>query len=383
MDFLLRLLGTIDGNKTYTTAGVLSLWGLWGIIAPLVGLEPTAAGLKELLEGLALAFLRHALSKLGSQPAPEPVPSVGPAGPLNLDVLEQGYVSPAAGEPTVILPGIGSPHFTGLILLGLLLAPATGYAEQPKIVFNGPVAAVAGEDIVLDISQSTGKPDRWHWSVPTARAGRKSFELLDGGQRLRLHSYAGLHVIRVIVSNEDGWDELEHRCVVTCADQPLPPAPTPQPSPGPLPQPTPGPLPTPEPTPLPVPPQPQPTPPQPAPQPPIPDGEFGIGPELVRMARKINRPADCKRVAREALGLAAKIRAGAVPNGQAVLVEMAAILKTLGNEWDSVRQLARIAIEALYRSGKLKDMDAWARLLIELAAALALAGDAPAQGEPS
>jgi hypothetical protein len=334
--------------------------------------------LKELLEGLALAFLRHALAKLGSQPAPAPVP---PTGPLNLDVLEQGYVSPAAGEPTVILPGIGSPYFTGLILLALLLgvaSPAT--AEQPKIVFNGPVAAVAGEDIVLDISQSTGKPDRWHWSVPTARSGRKSFELLDGGQRLRLHSYAGLHIIRVIVSNEDGWDELEHRCVVTCADQPLPPAPAPLPQPLPTP---PTPLPTPEPTPLPVPPQPLPTPPQPAPQPPTPDGEFGIGPELVRMARKINRPADCKRVAREALGLAAKIRAGAVPNGQAVLVEMAAILKTLGTEWDSVRQLARIAIEALYRSGKLKDMDAWARLLIELAAALALAGDAPAQGEPS
>ena len=342
----------LDGYKTYTGIAVAVL----GVVLQFVGVPADvcnaviAAGL-----GLAGVGTAHKLEKLRD--------ILSQLNALEIELLPPGSKDAAnakdgAGETAGAIepPHSQGPLHFGCALLALALAPAISYAEAPRAAINGPTQAIPGELVTLDASISSGQPSHYKWSINPEVKGRR--QLTTDGAKCTVASFPGTYVVTLVVGNADGVDLLTWRL-----DIPGTP-PTPCPDPAPVP-------PQPEPQPTPIPPAPTPT---PIPEPVIvvPEGEFGVAPAIYKLARNKDK-AQVRSLAAKAEAIASKIKAGGISSMQGALNEIVSELKALPAAWDDLKQMARVAIEALYRAGKLGDLPAWARLLIEIAGALLLA----------
>ncbi len=236
-------------------------------------------------------------------------------------------------------------------------------AKEPKAIISGPRYAEPGEDIFLDFAQSEGQPDRFHVSIKPDLPGRSQLEVMDGGTRARVKSYPGVWNVRLIVSNDDGWDEYTH--TITIPGNPPCPEPPPTPNPiQPLPEPPkpPGPTPTPEPKPVEPNPDPQPVAPEP--------GRFALAPEVFRIAstaKSSTRIPDCSRLASECRRIAEAKDNYASLNAMAT--DVVTVLKSLPVGWEELKTRTGAAITGLYSNGLLTNRDDLAALLLELAPA--------------
>jgi hypothetical protein len=331
----------LDGYKTYVGIAIAVL----GFALHYVIDADTANAL--LVAGLGLAGIGagHKLDKLCDLLSQLNTIEIEMLPPHDDSEKNAGAIEPA--------PGQGPLHF-GCAILALALAPAMSYADAPRAVINGPTAAIPGELVTLDASGSNGAPTHYKWSINPEVKGRR--QLTADGAKCTVASFPGTYVVTLVVGNADGVDLLTWRLDIPGN----PPTPCPDPAPQPLP-----------PAPVPIPPVPTPTP-IPEPIVIVPEGEFGIAPAIYKIAKGKPR-AEIKALADKAEAMSAKIRSGSVGSMQSVLNEIVAVLKALPPGWDDLKQAARIAIEALYKAGKLNDLPAWGRLLIEIAGALLLA----------
>lgn len=132
-------------------------------------------------------------------------------------------------------------------------------------------------------------------------------------------------------------------------------------------------------------PDPDPDPPNPPPPPgPPPAGEFGIAPEIYRLAVAVQsgtRKADCLRLAGECDALAKRIR-DLGPNGKPgdvnkALTDIVTVLMSLGAEWDPLKKSAGEKLKEIVVREKLPssgDLSRWAKLIAEVGVGFAYAG---------
>lgn len=261
-----------------------------------------------------------------------------------------------------LLQQLGNFPKAPLLLFGLLIGPPLAEAKEPKAIISGPRYAEPGEDVFLDFSQSENEPDRYHVAITPNNPGRSQLEIMDGGRRARVKTYPGTWHVRLIVSNEDGWDEHTHTIIIPGN----PPCPTPPPTPNPLP-PLPEPPEPPSPTPTPQP-EPKPTP-APDPQPITPEpGRFALAPAVFRLAssaKAATRVADCQMLGRECRRIAAKPESFSGMTAMAAAI--VAVLQTLPEGWEPLKTETADAFTRLYTSGQLRNRDDIAALLLELA----------------
>lgn len=236
----------------------------------------------------------------------------------------------------------------------LLLIPAVSQAEPLKAVLVVPPSAVAGSDIYLDASQSTG--DIEHYLIFADlidSAGRvsKKGDIVPATDKAkpRLRSFAGRWRVRLIVVASDGrYDETESVCAITAPDCPDPMPPTP----GPQPKPDPGPLPPP---PAPNPP----TPPRPD-EPVLPIGEFNIARPIYDLVKTIKSPtlaADAQKLAASVDGIAAQLAAGTLNDTQSEVNQIAAAVKALPQPWQEKLPEVGAILQKTVRANLLKMSD--------------------------
>jgi hypothetical protein len=279
-------------------------------------------------------------------------------------------------------PDSPNPFFT-LGLLALLM-PSVASAQfdfdsrPPRAIIQGPTHAIPGEMVILDASQSEGA-DRFRWSISPELRGRKQLLEIDGGKRVQVASYGGRYILTLAVSNAAGIDLLTWEITI----QGQPPCPPPDPKPDdvrPLPddiRPPPPPPPPPDDT-KPVPPPP------PPPPPPIPQGEFGIAPQVAALVALIpdpQRAATAQTLAGKIEGLAAEIAAGAVGDAQTVLNRIGQGLRDVSPLWATAAPQFAAVMQGIYEQhkggrlavttlGRFRDAASWALLLREIAIGL-------------
>lgn len=130
-------------------------------------------------------------------------------------------------------------------------------------------------------------------------------------------------------------------------------------------------------------PTPDPDPPVPPPGPP-PAGEFGIAPEIYRLAIAVTSPsrkADCNRLADQADAISKRIKdlgaTGKPADINKALQDVVATLLALGPEWDALKQTAGAKLKDIVTREKLPtsgDLTRWATLLGEVAMGFRYAG---------
>lgn len=287
---------------------------------------------------------------------------------IDMMIKPGGPVNPSPPVPFPDDPG--RPVSSGLILFALLLMGSSAMAVQPKAIVNGPKVAEAGEELIFDASMSEGEPDLFEWRVYPALAGKKQLTVLDGGKRVRLSSYPGTYLIRLMVANREGISDHDHQVYIP-GPSPCPPAPTPGPVvPVPVPGPTPpNPAPVPVPVPVPVP-----------PVPPMPDvlpaGEFDGLPAAVKaLALAVNsasRTAEAAKLADALEAVAAQIAAKSLTTPDAIVKAIgAAFNQAVTPAWDTEFRVKAVArMKDLYLAGKLPNGDRWAAMLREVVAGL-------------
>ena len=378
----------VDGYKTYIGIAV----ALVGAILERCGVDPTVATIVFDL-GVALAGIgaAHKIEKLRA--ALDDIWAIdGDDDDLDdelnalhklalMQAKPQGSVadailSNAADQPK--LPPDNPPIWTGALLLAALCLPSVCQASAPEAVITGPRQAIAGERVTLSAQRSKGAPKLFEWRIEPVINGFDQLE--PAGPVCEVASFPGTYKITLAVANGEGIDITSHVIQI--------PGTAPQPCPEPVP-------PTPTPTPIPDPQPPTPIPPTPKPPAPVvvPPGEFGIAPQVYEIVK--GKPKDeiaslaakAKELAEKASSMAGEVaRMAAMPETprrdidrvqaqsmQSLLNEIVVVLKALPNNWNDLKQMARVAIEALYRAGKLNDLPAWSRLLLEIAGALLLA----------
>lgn len=268
----------------------------------------------------------------------------------------------------------GRPESSGLVpmvMLAVMLSSGSAWAVQPKAIVNGPKVAEAGEELIFDASMSEGDPELFEWRVYPALAGKKQLTILDGGKRVRLSSYPGTYLIRLMVANREGISDHDHQVYIP-GPVPCPPAPPPSPGPAPVvpvpvpnPVPTPGPMPSPAPVP-PVPPMPD----------VLPAGEFDGLPAAVRaLALAVNsasRTVEAAKLADALEAVASQISAGSLKSPDAIVKAIGAAFNgSVSPVWDTefrVRAVARM--KDLFVAGKLGTGDRWAAMLREVVVGL-------------
>lgn len=265
----------------------------------------------------------------------------------------------------------GRPESAGLILFALLLLCGSAMATPPTAIINGPKSAEAGEELIFDASMSEGEPTLYAWRVFPQLQGRKQLTVLDGGKRVRLASFPGTYLVRLMVANTEGIADHEHQVVIP-GPVPCPPAPTPSPVvPTPVPTPTPGPTPVPVPTPIP------PTPPVPVPPaPPMPDalpaGEFDGLPAAVRalalLVNSPNRAAEAAKLADALEAIASQISAKSLTGPDQIVKAIGgAFNASVSPVWDTEFRVKAVArMKDLFVAGKLTSGDRWAAMLREV-----------------
>jgi len=262
----------------------------------------------------------------------------------------------------------GRPVSGGLILFAVLLLGGNAVATPPMAIINGPKSAEAGEELIFDASMSEGEPTLYAWRVFPQLQGRKQLTILDGGKRVRLASFPGTYLVRLMVANTEGIADHEHQVVIP-GPVPCPPAPTPSPVvPTPVPTPTPGPTPVPVPT---------PTPPVPVPPaPPMPDalpaGEFDGLPAAVRalalLVNSPNRATEAAKLADALEAIASQIAAKSLTGPDQIVKAIGgAFNASVSPVWDTEFRVKAVArMKDLFVAGKLTSGDRWAAMLREV-----------------
>lgn len=279
---------------------------------------------------------------------------------LNIRSLIDQMIKPAPKFPD----DPGRPASAGLILFALLLLGGGAMATPPTAIINGPKAAEAGEELIFDASMSEGEPTLYAWRVFPQLQGRKQLTILDGGKKVRLASFPGTYLVRLMVANTEGIADHEHQVVIP-GPVPCPPAPTPSPVvPSPVPVPTPTPAPNP-PTPVPVP-----------PAPPMPDvlpaGEFDGLPAAVRALALVvtspNRATEAAKLADALEAVAAQIAAKTLTGPDPIVKAIGAAFNTsVSVAWDAeFRAKAVGKMKDLFVGGKLPNAERWAAMLREV-----------------
>lgn len=244
-------------------------------------------------------------------------------------------------------------------------------AAEPVAIVNGPRTAESGEEVILDASKSEGSPTVYKWRVYPELKGRKQLTVLEGGSQVRLATFPGRYLVRLMVANADGISDQDH--IITIPGTP-PCPPTPDPTPGPEPTP----LPTPTPTPLPVPPTPlpTPTPPLPVPAPDLPPGEFdGLPAAIKALALSVvspTRAAEAAKLADAFEALGAQLAAGTLKTPISIVAAIGSAFNAASTAaWDTAFRPAAVArMKALYDAGKLSTPERWRAMLIEAATGL-------------
>jgi hypothetical protein len=197
---------------------------------------------------------------------------------------------------------------------------------------------------------------------------------------VRVASFPGRYLVRVMVANSDGISDHDHTITIP-GPTPCPPAPepAPAPAPGPVVPPVPNPVipvPGPQPTPVPVPTPPVPPTPPPAPlpvpiPPDLPPGEFDGLPAAIKALAlsvvSVNRAAEAARLADALEALASQIAAGAIRTPLEAFNAIGPAFDSATTEaWDKTfRDKAVRRMEALHNAGKLPTVDRWRAMLTE------------------
>ncbi len=381
---MLELLKKLEGHRTKLAAVGSLLVAMSGVI----GILPTDKAV--LLAAMCLAagqfFQRVALAKTADE--------LFSAVQL-LDLWKKGDgdslspdVKPDA-KPDV-KPGVDMSTFYGVILAGAFCAagPVAVWAQDSDVTIVGPRQIQApGYPCELHLQGLDSKKIvDVSWKVFPPVEGVKMITSEAGGRVGRLTTIAGRWSVIAAYKYEGEsirfatGDVYVPGTPVVPPVGPVPgPTPSPSPAPGPSPTPTPGPAPGPSPDVNPVPPKPPeppvpPKPPVPEPETPLPDGEFGGIPNLVKTAAmavvSVDRAAEAKRLADVADSLAASAAAGSMMDAQAVANAMAAEIGKLGPPWKSFSVAVGKRLQTLYLSGELSTMNKWAALLREAAVGL-------------
>jgi hypothetical protein len=254
-------------------------------------------------------------------------------------------------------------------LLSVLLLGGSAWAVPPTAIINGPKAAEAGEELIFDASMSEGEPTLYAWRVFPQLQGRKQLTVLEGGKKVRLASFPGTYLVRLMVANTEGIADHEHQVTIP-GPTPCPPAPTPSPVvPVPVPVPPVPPAPPMPPTPLPVP-----------PAPPMPDtlpvGEFDGLPAAVRaLALAVNSPnrsAEAAKLADALEAVASQIAAKSLTGPDQIVKAIGAAFNgAVSPVWDAEFRVKAVArMKDLFVTGKLTSGDRWAAMLREVVVGL-------------
>lgn len=370
----MQYLALLAGWRTYLANGGSLLIG----VAQMLVIGATMAGGVTLENGVLLSatllsvsqVLRAAggiFQRMATQTVQQNLAEVADDIAQVRSLIDQ-MIKPAA--PVTPFPDDpGRPVSSGLILFALLLLGGSAWAVPPTAIINGPKTAEAGEELIFDASMSEGEPTLYAWRVFPQLQGRKQLTLLDGGKRMRLASFPGTYLVRLMVANAEGIADHEHQVTIP-GPTPCPPAPSPSPVvPVPVPVPTPTPTPGPTPAPAPVPPAP------PMPDP-LPAGEFDGLPAAVRvLALLVNSP----NRATEAAKLADALEAVAAQAAAKTLTNPLSIVSAIGTAfngsvpaaWDADFRVKAVSkMKALYEAGKLPTPERWAAMLREVVAGL-------------
>ncbi len=361
--------GGLDiGNGVMIAAACAGLAKVSSSLAQIFQRAATATSTSEISSLLAeIDALRKQISTLTNVPRPN-FPPLPPDPPL-------------PNFPPVDVRGGSLPgKLLGLILCVLLAESLEANALEPKAIIAGPKVAEAGEEIILDASTSEGDPKVFAWRIYPRLDGRKQLTVLEGGKSVRVASFPGRYMVRLMVANSDGISDHDHTITIP-GPTPCPPAPEPSPGPAPGPVvppvpnpviPVPGPQPTPGP--VPVPPVPPPAPPVPVPVPVVPDlppGEFDGLPSAIKALAlsvvSVNRAAEAAKLADSFEALNAQIAAGAIKTPfEAFNAVHDAFDSSTTPAWDDgFRTKAVRRMESLYKAGKLATVDRWRAMLTE------------------
>lgn len=267
--------------------------------------------------------------------------------------------------------GSGGTNTPLIVLAFLLMFGGVTAAAPPVAIISGPRTAEPGEEVILDASTSEGDPKVFAWRIYPQLAGRKQLTVLEGGKRVRVASFPGRYLVRVMMANEDGISDHDHVVNIPGA-APCPPAPDPSPGPAPgpiVPTPTPDPIPTPTPVP-PAPPMPV-----PPPAPDLPPGEFDGLPAAVKaLAMQVvspNRAAEAAKLADAFEVIAAKFAAGALTPVGSPKAIAEAFNSATSPAWDAGFRTSAIAkLRQVYDAGKLSSPDRWRAFFMEAAIGL-------------
>ena len=376
----MQFLALLAGWRTYLASGATMLLG----VAQILVVASTVAGGVTLENGVALSAILLGLSQVSGALAKifqrmatgtvqQNLAEVSDDVTMIRSLIDQ-LIKPATPVVPKFPDDPGRPVSSGLIPFALLLLGGSAMATPPTAIINGPKSAEPGEELIFDASMSEGDPTLYAWRVFPQLAGRKQLTVLDGGKKVRLASFPGTYLVRLMVANTEGIADHEHQVTIP-GSVPCPPAPTPSPVvPTPVPNPAPGPTPVPVPTPTPVPPPPTPGPVPPVP--PIPDtlpaGEFDGLPAAVRvLALLVNSP----NRATEAAKLADALEAVAAQAAAKTLTNPLAIVSAIGTAfngsvpaaWDADFRVKAVSrMKALYEGGKLPTPERWAAMLREV-----------------
>jgi len=359
--------GGLDiGNGVMIAAACAGLAKVCSSLAQIFQRAATATSTADLSILLKeIADLRNQIATLAVIPSP-PTPPVDPPLPE----------FPERDIRGASLPG----KLLGLILCVVLADSLEAHAIEPKAIIAGPKVAEAGEEIILDASTSEGEPTVFAWRIYPRLDGRKQLTVLEGGRSVRVASFPGRYLVRVMVANADGISDHDHTITIP-GPTPCPPAPEPGPgpAPGPVVPPVPAPVvpvpgPNPSPLPVPVPPVPPTPPPMPVPVPVVPDlppGEFDGLPAAIKALAlsvvSVNRSAEAARLADAFEAIASQIAAGAIRTPVEVFGAIGPAFDSATTPaWDAdFRSKAVARMQSLYKAGKLSTVDRWRAMLTE------------------
>lgn len=376
------MLERLNGYRTYLSAAATILLSLSSVFA-FVGTSFGAISLDNGLTlgavcgGLALAstalaniFQRAATAKLSDQTQSD-LQTL-----LNQFNLLINNTPPAPVKPDPQLPSFPDRNVTDgstpiIVFLFMLMFCGSAAAAPPVAIISGPRTAEPGEEVILDASTSEGDPKVFAWRIYPQLAGRKQLTVLEGGKRVRVASFPGRYLVRVMMANEDGISDHDHVVNIPGA-APCPPAP--DPSPGPAPGPI-VPTPTPDPGPAPAPVPPAPPMPVPPPVPDLPPGEFdGLPAAIKALAMTVvspNRAAEAAKLADAFEVIAAKFAAGTLTPIESPKAIAEAFNSATSSAWDSeFRKKAVAKLKQVYDAGKLSSPDRWRAFFIEAAIGL-------------
>ena len=253
-----------------------------------------------------------------------PVPSSDPSG----DRLKSGAAFVSASEP---------PR---------LRTQSTAFTGNPIV---GPTGGVPGDIILLDASQAKAKSYAWEVIPPALDAqGKPLVSIVPMGERAIVSSRPGTRTVILATVDDAGAVHL-FQWTVTIGGTPTPVPP--------------------------IPPDPQPPKPPEPPKPP-PVVLAGIAKIAFDEATKVNRPAECKKLAAAQGAIASAIRAGGLKDGAEILDawRQANRAAVEASAWQAWGLAMKREWEALQAAGKLNESEDFARVLDEVKRGLEAAG---------